>query len=175
MATQQDVVITARVPGQRLGWLKRELDAAGLPYQVERVGDGYHVHTLEAATPTITKVVNHKPKRGKVNYMPKDVRIIGFVASLILVFVVWAGSAKAEPLAAAAGFDPNIMRGAAILVVGIVVTLAMSELALRDERRGLFIVAMCGLFLAVAAWYFGMGAGLPMGEAWARIVAKVMQ
>lgn len=53
--------VTVSVPGRRLGWLTRELDALGVPYTVERSGDGYRVLTSEAAQGAIERVVGYKP------------------------------------------------------------------------------------------------------------------
>jgi len=53
------------VPGKRLGWAKTELDAAGVPYKIERVGKEYHVHAGEQASPVLDDILNYraKPKR----------------------------------------------------------------------------------------------------------------
>lgn len=53
--------VTVSVPGRRLGWLKRELDALGVPYTVERSGDGYRVQTYGDARPAIERVIGYKP------------------------------------------------------------------------------------------------------------------
>lgn len=53
--------VTVSVPGRRLGWLKRELDALGVPYTVERSGDGYRVQTYEDAQGAIERVIGYKP------------------------------------------------------------------------------------------------------------------
>jgi hypothetical protein len=60
----EPTIITVAVPGQRLGWLKRELEKAGIPYEVQRAGDGYELRTLEQAQPTVSKVLDYQAVPG---------------------------------------------------------------------------------------------------------------
>lgn len=56
------VILAVTVPPQRVGWLARELAAAGLPYEVQRNGDAYNLYTLPAAGPVVERVMNYTPK-----------------------------------------------------------------------------------------------------------------
>lgn len=53
--------VTVEVPGRRLGWLKRELDALGVEYAVERRGDAYRVQTTAGGQGAIERVLGYKP------------------------------------------------------------------------------------------------------------------
>lgn len=60
MTEQDDTLITVQCPPQRLRWLAAELQRAGIPYDVQRAGDAYHVHTLEAAAPVVESVLGYE-------------------------------------------------------------------------------------------------------------------
>jgi hypothetical protein len=170
----EDTVITVRVPPQRLRWLAAELREAGIPFQVERVDDGYHVQTYEAAAPQLQRVLNPQRRgRGFVERLPVGWRAVGFALSLAAVGAVYALSAGLAPAAAGAGLNPDLMRGAVILAAGVGLTLFVSETAMRgDGRRGLFIFGMVGLFVVVAGWFLAVGAGLPMEAALERLLQR---
>lgn len=167
MNAPENTVITVACPPQRLRWLVSELSAAGVPFDVQKAGSEYHVQTLQSATPVVNGVLGSKPKRA-VNPFPTDIRVIGFIVSLGLVVVTFMQSAGVEPVALEAGVNPLIARGVVVLVVGVVVTLAMSEGLLRDSRRWLFILGMMGLFLAAALWFGLQGAGFDLSGELAR-------
>jgi hypothetical protein len=148
--------ITVPVPPPRLRWLESQLEAAGIPFDVDAAGN---LTTLEVAQPIIDMVLGYQPKipKGKYNRMPFDVRVLGFFASLVVVIAIALESVAVMPLAVGLGIDPFIARGAAILLAGLVVTLLFSEGLLRDSRRWLFVLGMMGLFLAAALFVWVMG------------------
>jgi hypothetical protein len=148
--------ITVPVPPQRLWWMKSQLEAAGIPFDVDAAGN---LTTLEVAQPIIDMVLGYQPKipRGNYNRMPMDVRVLGFFASLVVVVAVAVESVAVAPLAAGLGINPNIGRAVAIIVAGAIVTLLFSEGLLRDGRRHLFILGMMGLFLAAALFVWVRG------------------
>lgn len=162
-------MITVLVPPQRLGWLRSAMDGAGIPYRIDRDQAGqYNIETYQMAAPIIEQVIGHKPKA--VNPFPMDVRVIGFIASLVLVVAVFVQSANVEPIALDAGVNPLVVRAAMILVIGAVVTVFISEGLLRDSRRWLFVLGMMGLFLAAALWFGLIGLGMPLDAELARWV-----
>lgn len=137
-------VITAAVPGKRLGWLKRELDAAGVPYQVERVGDGYHVHTLEQAAPEVDGVLGYRAKGARkpswlqrlksftqrqIYFAEEMVVLFGAVAALI-AGVKFYGLGNLDPSFAIlfkGGADLPLLRAVSLLVVAVVVLFALNK------------------------------------------------
>lgn len=166
------VILAVQVQPQRVGWLVRELEAAGLPYEVKRAGGAYQVYTSEAARPLAQKVVNYTPQRnwGRGGFdllcrQPQNRRrstdAMGFVLALMVVGIVITQAGAFLPLVAGLGLTGNMGRAVLVLVVGLSVTLGISELVIGpDPRRWLFILGMMGLFAAAATWFIGKGMGV---------------
>lgn len=163
--------LTVIVSGRRLGWLVRELNALGLPYEVQRSGGGYQVYTSEAARPVAEKVVNYTPqpvRRGGLDLLcrqPQNRRrstdAMGFALALMVVGIVVTQAGSFLPLVAGLGLGGDMGRGALVLVIGLAVTLGISELVIGpDPRRWLFILGMMGLFGTAAVWFVARGMGV---------------
>ncbi len=167
------VILAVTVQPQRLGWLLRELNAAGLPYEVQRAGGAYQVYTAEAARPVAEKVVNYTPqprtpRRGGLDLLcrqPQNRRrssdAMGFVLALLVVGIVITQAGAFLPLVAGLGLAGDMGRGVLVLVSGLAVTLGISELVIGpDPRRWLFILGMMGLFGTAAVWFIAKGMGI---------------
>jgi hypothetical protein len=141
--TKQAPVVTAAVPGQRLGWLKSELDAAGLPYKVERAGDGYHVHTHVQAAPVVDGVLGYKAKgprklpllqrikaiAQKLIYFVQDLIVYAVIVAALLVGVRIYGLGDLDPSFAllVGDVDGPLLRVFVFLVVAVVVLFALNR------------------------------------------------
>ena len=167
------VILAVQVQPQRLGWLLRELEAAGLPYEVQRAGTAYHVYTSEAARPVAEKVVNYTPqqqwaRRGGLDLLSRQPQnrsrgmdAAGFVLALLVVAVIVTQAGAFLPLVAGLGLAGDMGRGVLVLVSGLAVTLGISELVIGpDPRRWLFVLGMMGLFGTAAVWFIAKGMGV---------------
>ncbi len=156
-----NATITVVLPPWLASQAAQALQAERIPYDLAPNGA---ITTLEAAAPIIEMIqARHQPQRQQrpgldlLSRQPANRSLatdaIGFAGALTVVYGVVSQSARiADPTA----------RGVAILIAGILITLLISELVLRDRRRGLFIVGMIGLFTAAAMWFVlhGMGGQL---------------
>jgi hypothetical protein len=165
MNDEQEQVIVVRVPPQRLRWLAAELRSAGLPFEVERAGDAYHVQTSRTAAPTLRKVLDSPAQSG---WKPRSgaslVRLIvglgGVVAAAWLGLQVFGGMA-----AAGLGVNPSFLRAGAILLVGVVGTFSIAAWIGKPpggmpDTRWQLVLGLLGLFISAALGValVGMGA-----------------
>jgi hypothetical protein len=165
-----NTTITVPVPPQRLRWLMSQLDAAGIPFDLDAGGN---VTTLEAAQPIIDQVLGHQSRAqfggGGFDLLSRQPQnrsfatdAIGFALALLAVWGVISQSARVAEWAAAAGLNPDTTRGVAISAAGLVVTLLISEIVIGrgDSRRWLFVLGMLGLFVAATWWFVAHGMGV---------------
>lgn len=147
--TMETAAITAAVPGQRLGWLKRELDAAGVPYQVERAGNGYNVRMDARGAPVADGVLGYqahgRPPRKpswltrlkgfsqKQIYFVQEMVVFFAVLSVLLGGVYFFGLGnlpQAFSLLYSNGGTGNaifVIRAVALLVIALVVLLVLNK------------------------------------------------
>jgi hypothetical protein len=168
MNDEQEQTIVVRVPPQRLRWLAAELRSAGLPFEVERAGDGsYHVQTMRVAAPQLRKVLDPAPSGWDPLCRRKENRSLGmdtfgFVLVLsVMAGVVWLSGGIVGP-ALAMGLNPDLMRAAAIMLGGLVAIRMMLMLVGNDPRRWMLAVGMALGLLAAVTWFAAVGVGLPM-------------
>jgi hypothetical protein len=161
-----NATITVPVPPWRLRWLMSQLDAAGIPFDLDAAGN---LTTMEAGQPIIDQVLGYQSQRPQfgaerggfdlLSRRPGNrstaTDALGFVLALGVVYAVVTQSARMAAWAGGLGLNPDTTRAAAIIVAGLVVTLLISERVIgpRDRRRWLFVAGMMGLFVA-AAWWF---------------------
>lgn len=142
------------------GTLTARLDGERIPYDLR----GNTLITYKAAEALISEVV---PQRGlsRWDLLSRQqgnrrtvTDAIGFILSLSAVVAILTQSG---PWSARLGLG-DMGRAVLILVVGLVVTLFVSEMIIgaRDPRRWMFVSGMMGLFIAGAMWFIGKSMGV---------------
>jgi hypothetical protein len=165
-------VIEMSVPPNRVRWLCSQLDAAGLPYEMDAAGN---LRTLDAAQPIIDQVLGYQSPRpgqfggGGLDLLRRQPQnrsratdAAGFVGSLLVVGTIVVQSSRVAAWAGDMGLNPDVTRGWVILVAGLAVTYFVSEIVIGrgDSRRWLFVLGMLGLFVAAAWWFLAHGMGV---------------
>ncbi|MFN8465471.1 MAG: hypothetical protein U0X20_07970 [Caldilineaceae bacterium] len=144
-----------------------QLQQQQIAYEVQRARDGqYTLTTKGAAVPIIDKVLATTARWDLFDRKPENRNklsdALGFFIALVVLGTIIVQSEGVNAWATEVGFNPDIVRGMAIWIVGIVVTLFWSEVFLQDRRRHMFSSSMISLFLMAGLWFFLTGCGWDM-------------
>jgi hypothetical protein len=168
-------LITVPVPPQRLRWLASEMDASGIPYRIQqdRQTQAYSVETYQMAQPILQRVLATTEQWDVFDRKPENRSRIGdamgFFISLVALGTIVNQSGMIADMAAGAGINGDVARGAAILAVGVTVTMVWSEVFMHhDKRRGIFRESMIALFVVAGMWFILSGMGMDLSGELAR-------